>query len=89
MLFSQTCLAQVVLSLLFSATVIHGLAPERRATVCNGHAELCERSYGTVSFVGAHDSYAIGVNNRKCHVHCYSIQLISLIVATNQDQDSA
>jgi len=36
----------------------------RRATVCNGHAELCDRSFGNVTFVGAHDSYAIGVNNR-------------------------
>ncbi|PPR00038.1 hypothetical protein CVT24_009047 [Panaeolus cyanescens] len=34
-----------------------------RATVCNGHAELCDRSFGSVSFVGAHNSYAIGVNN--------------------------
>ncbi|KAF9481650.1 PLC-like phosphodiesterase [Pholiota conissans] len=42
----------------------------RRATVCNGHAELCDKTFGTVTFVGAHDSYAIGVNN----------------VATNQDQ---
>jgi hypothetical protein len=24
--------------------------------VCNGHAELCDVSYGEVSFVGAHDS---------------------------------
>ncbi|KAF5312302.1 hypothetical protein D9619_002929 [Psilocybe cf. subviscida] len=39
------------------------LAPQdnqRRATVCNGHAELCSRSFGNVTFVGAHDSYAIG-----------------------------
>lgn len=34
-----------------------------RATVCNGHAELCDRGFGNVTFVGAHDSYAIGVNN--------------------------
>ncbi len=40
----------------------------RRATVCNGHAELCERSFGSVSFVGAHDSYAIGKDNRKSTV---------------------
>lgn len=33
---------------------------ERRATVCNGHAELCDKSYGSVVVVGAHDSYAIG-----------------------------
>jgi len=43
----------------------------RRATVCNGHAELCNRSFGNVTFVGAHDSYAIGVNSN---------------LAANQDQ---
>ncbi|KAJ7062606.1 PLC-like phosphodiesterase [Mycena amicta] len=30
--------------------------PTKRATVCNGHAELCNRSYGNITFVGAHDS---------------------------------
>ncbi|KAI0812631.1 PLC-like phosphodiesterase [Irpex lacteus] len=29
-----------------------------RATECNGHAELCDRSYGNVTFLGAHDSFA-------------------------------
>lgn len=28
-------------------------------------AQLCDRSYGNVTFVGAHDSYAVGVNNRE------------------------
>ncbi|KAJ7634699.1 PLC-like phosphodiesterase [Roridomyces roridus] len=32
--------------------------PFKRATVCNGHAELCDRSYGNVTFVAAHDSFA-------------------------------
>ncbi|KXN88739.1 hypothetical protein AN958_06606 [Leucoagaricus sp. SymC.cos] len=45
---------------------------ERRATVCNGHAELCGKSFGSVSFVGAHDSYAVGTNN----------------LAVNQDQNN-
>ncbi|KAF7290178.1 PLC-like phosphodiesterase [Mycena indigotica] len=27
-----------------------------RATVCNGHAQLCGRSYGNVTFMGSHDS---------------------------------
>jgi hypothetical protein len=58
------------LSLLAALTAPVLAYPQRRATVCNGHAELCDRSYGNVSFVGAHDSYAIGVNN----------------VAVNQDQ---
>jgi len=35
----------------------------RRATTCNGHAELCSRSYANVSFVGAHDSFAVGSTN--------------------------
>ncbi|KAF7347641.1 PLC-like phosphodiesterase [Mycena venus] len=57
-----TPLVQVALSLLFSAAVSSAASVER-ATTCNGHAELCDRSYGNVSFVGAHDSYAVGTNN--------------------------
>ncbi|KAF4565324.1 hypothetical protein EYR36_001894 [Pleurotus pulmonarius] len=30
----------------------------KRATVCNGHAELCNRSFGNVTFFGSHDSFA-------------------------------
>ena len=47
---------------------------ERRATVCNGHAELCEKSFGAVTFVGAHDSYAIGTG---CEFALYVILRIS------------
>jgi len=72
-LFSQN-LAQVAISVLSSALLVQALvivdSPSRigggavkRADVCNGHAELCGKSYGNVSFVGTHDSYAIGVNN--------------------------
>ena len=65
-------LTQAVTLFICSAAFVQGRAPvTRRATVCNGHAELCDRGYGTVAFVGAHDSYAIGVNN----------------LAVNQDQD--
>lgn len=68
-MFLSKHLTQVVLSsLLLSATAF---PPDRRATVCNGHSELCGRSFGNVTFVGAHDSYAIGVNN----------------LAANQDQN--
>jgi len=38
-------------------------SPTRRATTCNGSPDLCNRSFGNVTFVGAHDSYAVGVNN--------------------------
>lgn len=34
-----------------------------RATTCNGHPEFCGRSYGSITYVGAHDSYAVGANN--------------------------
>jgi len=65
----------LLVSLLTQAYSVFGsaLAPVMlpRATICNGHAELCDRSFGNVSFVGAHDSYAIGVNN----------------LAANQDQN--
>jgi hypothetical protein len=27
--------------------------------------QLCDRSYGNITYVGAHDSYAVGVNNRE------------------------
>jgi len=52
-----------LISTLLSQVYGSALAPVilSRATVCNGHAEFCSRSYGNVSFVGAHDSYAIGV----------------------------
>ncbi|EPQ60366.1 PLC-like phosphodiesterase [Gloeophyllum trabeum ATCC 11539] len=56
-------LALVSLSLLSTLSAAHGASVTRRATTCNGHAELCDRSYGNVTFVGAHDSYAVGTNN--------------------------
>lgn len=31
-----------------------------RATTCNGHAELCNRQYSNVTYIGTHNSYAIG-----------------------------
>jgi len=49
-------LVQVALSLLFAGVI-------EAATVCNGYSELCDKSYGNVSYVGTHDSYAVGVNN--------------------------
>jgi len=34
----------------------------RRDQLCNGHAELCDRSYGNTTFFGAHDSFAASMN---------------------------
>ncbi|WVQ79274.1 hypothetical protein IAT38_001370 [Cryptococcus sp. DSM 104549] len=32
----------------------------RAADTCNGHSELCDQLYSNVTFIGAHDSYAVG-----------------------------
>lgn len=32
----------------------------KRATVCNGDASLCNRLYSNVTYIGAHNSYAVG-----------------------------
>jgi len=72
MFFTASFLAQAALSLLATLPAsASALSFDRRATTCNGHPELCDRSYGNVSFVGAHDSYSVGTNN----------------LATNQDYD--
>jgi hypothetical protein len=59
MIFSNVLVA--ALASLAPVALASAIAP--RATVCNGHAELCSRSYGNVSYIGAHNSYAIGSNN--------------------------
>lgn len=57
-------LAQAAGTFLLASRALYASAASitPRATVCNGHAELCSRSYGNVTFVGAHDSYAIGTD---------------------------
>lgn len=34
----------------------------------NLRQQFCERGYGNVTYVGAHNSYAVGVNNRESYV---------------------
>lgn len=65
-------IAQVATSLLagLALTAAHWTGAEarsipsssRRATTCNGSSDLCSRSFGNVTFVGAHDSYAVGTS---------------------------
>jgi len=64
-------LPKCLLFALLSFSCVQAISHKRGATVCNGHSELCDRSYGNVTFVGAHDSYAVGTNN----------------LAVNQDQN--
>ncbi|KAJ7155080.1 PLC-like phosphodiesterase [Mycena filopes] len=40
------------------ASALGSAVPAKRATVCNGNAALCERSYGNTTFMGSHDSFA-------------------------------
>jgi len=62
--FSTKHLAQAALSLFFSSvTQVAASAVKRQATTCNGHPEFCNRSYGNITYVGTHDSYAVGTNN--------------------------
>ena len=35
-------------------------APGRAQTLCNGHAELCNRKYSNITTIGAHDSAFVG-----------------------------
>ncbi|KAI9512572.1 PLC-like phosphodiesterase [Russula earlei] len=53
--------APVAFSLVFPYSYAVTTGP--RATFCNGFSDLCGRSYGNITFVGAHDSYAVGVSN--------------------------
>lgn len=34
----------------------------KRASKCNGYQELCDRKYSNITYIGAHDSYAVGDN---------------------------
>ncbi|EJU00028.1 PLC-like phosphodiesterase [Dacryopinax primogenitus] len=46
----------------FALPFLFGLAlaaPQPRATTCNGSPALCSRQYSNITFVGAHDSYAL------------------------------
>jgi len=56
-------LTQVVARFLLLSLLAYAIPPLKRATVCNGNADLCSRSFGNISFVGAHDSYAVGSTN--------------------------
>lgn len=59
----------------FGSALASAILP--RATICNGQSEFCNRSYGNITYVGAHDSYAIGA---------VSTATPNQIVTTNQDQ---
>jgi len=62
-MFSSLRLAACALiSLSFTSSVFGLTIPVKRAQLCNGHAELCERKYGNTTFLASHDSFAVSGN---------------------------
>ncbi|KAF8968512.1 PLC-like phosphodiesterase [Flammula alnicola] len=62
-MFSSLRLAAFAfVSLTFTSTVLGLAIPTKRAQLCNGHSELCDRKYGNTTFLGAHDSFAASGN---------------------------
>ncbi|EPQ31352.1 uncharacterized protein PFL1_00687 [Pseudozyma flocculosa PF-1] len=47
-----------------SAGASVGASLAKRASVCNGDASLCDRLYSNVTYVGTHNSYAVGRLNQ-------------------------
>jgi len=54
--------ASALFTLLFATTTLSLPISRRSDQLCNGHSELCDRSYGNVTFLGAHDSFAASGN---------------------------
>lgn len=61
--------------------------------VCNGHAELCSRSYGNISYVGAHNSYSVAEGsiaaNQNFDVTTQLQNGIRMLQNQGHDQDGA
>jgi len=55
--------AIIAFLLLQAVQFVAALAIERRGITCNGHVELCGRQYSNVTFLGAHDSFAVGATD--------------------------
>lgn len=47
---------------LFFAAFFVAPARQAAAQICNGHAELCDRRYSNITFIGSHDSAFVGTD---------------------------
>lgn len=65
-----------------------GLVISRREGPCNGSDKLCNRPYGLVTFLGAHDSFAISSSDLDSKSYLYLLACSSFnhtcLVATDQ-----
>ena len=46
--------------------------------------QLCSRSYGNITYVGAHNSYAVGVGNRKFRNSILLLRLLDYVMQYSQ-----
>jgi hypothetical protein len=53
--------------------LVAGCDSQSPPAVCNGHAELCARTYDQVAFPGTHDAYASVANGVYAHDQTYSL----------------
>lgn len=58
----STALAACVVVLASRHTAAAAAATAATTTVCNGHAEFCDRKYSNITFVGSHDSPFVGTS---------------------------
>ena len=78
-------LASTLLTQAYGSVLAPVIRP--RATVCNGYAEFCDRSYGNITYVGAHDSYAIGAGLRKStSTNTSSLLSVELLFSCSQSR---
>lgn len=63
-------------SALFAAAAL-AASSALAATTCNGDASLCTKLYSNVTFVGAHDSYAVGTGSFDNQDKDVTAQLVS------------
>jgi len=61
-MFTSLRLAAFALFSLLFVSSVSAVPLRKRAQLCNGHAELCDRKYGNVTFLGSHDSFAFSGN---------------------------
>lgn len=58
------CWTLLLLAPILTATYVTSLpgsyAHLKRASKCNGYQDLCNRKYSNVTYIGAHDSFAVG-----------------------------
>ncbi|KAI3625450.1 hypothetical protein CBS9595_000811 [Malassezia furfur] len=64
MMRAASWLALAAAWMVWMPAVYAGPMMVKRASKCNGSSDLCSRQFSNVTFIGAHDSYAVGPTTR-------------------------